>query len=175
MEKIMDNYLIEARCLEQMNLNSEALAHCESAFLMLTRKNIWNPNLGVYLVEIVKITFKTVVKELTHVKKCNLYYILDLIHVSFQASEAATDSFFIEKLKAKCQYHDNTTNFINEIVKVFLMFDKEFYVGKLVNTTFSKFVAQTSFEQVKNLMEDMKMVYFCVGPDFLLDQIKPIS
>ena len=95
-EKIMDNNLVEARCLEEMNSNDSSLSQCEASFLMLTRKNIWKPTLGRYLVEIIKVTFKTLVKVQDHLKKCNIYYVLDLIHVSFQSNEAV--SIFLLKI-----------------------------------------------------------------------------
>lgn len=81
----------------------------------------------------------------------------------------------MEKLKSKCQYHNNTTNFIKEIIKVILIYDEQFNVKNLVNTTFNKFLEKNEMEIVKNTMEDMKMVYFCVGPDFLLHQIQPLT
>lgn len=88
--QIMDNNLVEARCLEEMGRNDEALSQCEASFLMLTRKNIWRSQLGKYLVEIVKVTFKTLAKQQSHLQKCNIYYVLDLIHVSFQSNEAVS-------------------------------------------------------------------------------------
>lgn len=83
-EKVLDNRLVISKANEMLDKDQESLEQCEKTFNLVTRRKIWKARFGKYIVEILKVTFKVLVKKQPHTRKCNIYYILDLIHISFQ-------------------------------------------------------------------------------------------
>ena len=83
---------------------------------MVTRRSNWKPKFGKYIVEILKVTFQVLVKTLTHTKKCNIYYIMDLISLSFTKSDPSKDLIFMQELKDKCELHKNCTNLVGSLL-----------------------------------------------------------
>ncbi len=93
---VFDNKVVIAKACESLDLDQKSLEECEKTFNLVTRKSNWEPKLGKYIVEILKVTFKVLIKSLTHTKKCNIYYIMDLISLSFAKSDPSADIVFMQ-------------------------------------------------------------------------------
>ena len=69
-------------------------------------------------------------KKQSHTKKCNIYYILDLIDDSFKEKIPVRtllkmkpkDERFMSEIKEKCELHKNCTNFVKAMIS---MIDKQ--------------------------------------------------
>ena len=80
----------------------------------------------------------------------------------------------MEELKYKCQMKGGCHQFIKELITDIFEYSEYFQVGKLVNITYDKFVTSSQNDEISRIMEDLKIIYFCLGPDFLISQIKPL-
>lgn len=82
----------------------------------------------------------------------------------------------MEELREKCEIHKNCTNFVKAIICTINDQEENFQVSKLVNTTYDDFIYEArDSTAVTATMEDLKLVYFCLGQDFLLHQINPLN
>jgi hypothetical protein len=61
-KNILDNKVVICKAKEKLDLDDEALKMSEKTFNLVTRSKIWNWNFGVYVIDVLKVTFK--------VKKC---------------------------------------------------------------------------------------------------------
>lgn len=113
---VLDNKVVIAKASENLDMDEKSLDECEKTFNLVTRRSNWTPVFGKYIVEILKVTFQVLVKSLTHTKKCNIYYIMDLISVSFTKSDPSKDLVFMQELKDKCELHKNCTNFVRSLI-----------------------------------------------------------
>ena len=95
MGNIFDNRLTIAKSQEQLGYIEQSLEECTKTFNMITRKTIWKPEHGKYIVEILKVVFKIAFNQLNHTKKCNIYYIIDLIHISFNSRQPVSFTSYV--------------------------------------------------------------------------------
>jgi len=160
--------------MEQLDRNDDSLGVLENNFELITKKTIWQARLGKYIIEIIKVTLKVLTKRIKYNQKCTLYYILDMIHLSFESAKEVRDDFFMEQIKSKCQEHKNCTQFIRHILDLMIKNESEFRVERLVDISYYEYMDQIKDEELEGLMQDLKLLYFCVGPNFLLTQIKPV-
>lgn len=172
---VCDNKILIAKASEKLDSDQSSLEECEKTFNLVTRRSNWTPTLGKYIVEVLRVTFQVLIKGLTHTKKCNIYYIMDLIGLSFQYNDPTSDLIFMQQLKDKCELHKNCTNFVRSLILIIESHTEDFAVSRLVNTTYEYFYEDAEIDVVRETMEDLKIVYFCLGTEFLLTQIKPLN
>ena len=121
------------------------------------------------LIDFLKVMFK----RQSHTKKCNIYYIMDLIEGSFKDRIPEKDDQFMEDVMEKCEVHLNCTNFVNSLIAKINQLEEHFNISKLVNTNFEEFQMEADNQQVCDVMKDLKMIYFCVGSEYLQTSLKP--
>lgn len=172
---VCENKILISKASEKLDNDHSSLEECEKTFNLVTRKSNWTPTLGGYIVEVLRVTFQVLIKGLTHVKKCNIYYIMDLIGLSFEYKDPTSDLVFMQQLKDKCELHKNCTNFIRSLILIVESHEVDFSVQRLVNTTYAIFYEDADSDVVRETMDDLKIVYFCLGNEFLLTQIKPLN
>lgn len=170
----MDNRVVMAKSYIKMRDFEEAVSICESIYTSICRNTIWTSSLGPYLVECLKIIYEIEVTSLDYNLRCQLYYIFEMLHFSYQLQKPTRESFFMDKLKTKVEELGGMKNFFHDVAERVLTQKTIFSVENVVNTTYEQFLKKYSSQEVSKVLEASKLVYMCLGADFLIYTLKPV-
>lgn len=174
--KILDNKLVIAKSRQERFQHSQSLEECEKAFNLATKRSVWEPRLGKYIVEILKVTIKILLSKVEHRMRCSIYYIFSLVHLTYKNQKAIVhDQNFLVDLKEVCELHKDCTNFVRSLIGTVERFQDVFDLSNLVNVKFEEFKQLHQIDEILTAMDDFKRIYLCLGPEFLLHEIKPVA
>lgn len=179
-ESIMMNNLIIANSKSKLGEYSEALKRSEALFNSVAKIAEWNDRLGIFITESVKISFELVFKELatTQREKNQIYFMLELLKHSFGPLQPTKSREVLERLKTLIVNNKSPTNLLRSIFTELYNRELVYEVENMVNVTFHEFL-QRQDEQVKEnvgrAMNNFKLVYECLGADFMLSVVIPVA
>ena len=133
---------------------------------------MWTPALGTYLVEALKTVYEVEMNTNFHDRRSLVYYVFDMIHSSFGSNLPVREPFFMEKLKDLCK--NGLQDFIGQVIEDLTLQEQDLEVSNLMNTTYDKFIKMNRSEKTIKCLENMKLIYLCMGGDFLLHHLKPM-
>ena len=174
-DKVMDNQLVISKAHVKVGEAAEAVGVCEAIFEAVTKNSIWSPALGPYIVEALKTVYEVEMAARTYERRSLIYYIFDMLHTSFDSSKPVREPFFMEKIKAKCEDSRGLKNMLVEAVDAIYRHSSAFDVSNLMNTTYDRFLQANKSPDVSRAIDDMRLLYLCMGGDFLLHSLKPIT
>ena len=178
-EAMMTNNLIIAQSKNKLGDSSEALKRSEALFNSVSKITEWQQGLATFIIESVKIPFELLTKEIKDSDKLNrVYYVLEMFKSSFGHLEVTKSKEKLETLKMTIINNKSPTNLIRSILSELESREGVYDVDMLVNTTFQQFIARQeppAKDNIVRTMQNLLLVYECLGSDFLINSVRPVS
>ena len=153
----------------------DSLKICESVFNQVSKSQYWSSSLGSYIVEALKVVYEVEMGSRSYDHRRLIYYTFTMMHASYAIVHPSKDVFFLERLKNKCEDYKGLRLYLTSSFDMIVSLPEVFSVSNVLNTTFDRFSKQFNKPQVLQALENFKLLYMCMGPDFLMHTLKPIG
>lgn len=179
--KVMLNNKIIAEAKSKLGDYEDAIKRADALYNNVTNPSIWNTSLGCFVVDSVKISFEAMLRDEGEYKgiKHTMFFILDMIKDSTDGKPATDDD--IEQLKTICEANKFPSSLLRAMLSDIMNRPEIYNIDSLVNVDIDKFVRKLPSHQKQNagviekIMRSLALIFKCVGGEFLLEIVKPLT